>query len=130
MPSFGKKSLKILDQLHPDLKLLCMEAIERVDFSLICGIRNKEEQEEAWLKGKSQAHYGKSAHNFTPSRAFDFTPYPCDWDDIKDFKRVAEIIIECALELKIDITWGGNFKKQEGDYGHFELTNWRKINEN
>lgn len=129
MPSFGKKSLKILDQLHHDLKLLCMEAIERVDFSLICGIRNKEDQEKAFNQGQSKAHYGQSPHNFTPARAFDFTPYPCNWNNIEDFKRVAEVIIECALESEIDITWGGNFSNLK-DYPHFELTNWRKINEN
>ena len=126
MPSFGKKSLKILDQLHPDLKLLCMEAIERIDFSLICGTRNKEEQEEAWLKGNSKAHYGQSPHNFEPALAFDLTPYPCDWNNIESFKRVAEIIIECAIELDIDITWGGNFTNLK-DYPHIELTNWKEL---
>ena len=128
MPSFGKKSLKILDQLHPDLKLLCMEAIEHVDFSLICGTRSKEDQEKAFNDGKSKAHYGQSPHNFTPARAFDFTPYPCDWNNIEDFKRVANIIMQCAEELEINITWGGNFSNLK-DYPHFELTNWKKMNE-
>lgn len=125
MPSFGKRSLKILDQLHNDLQLLCLEAIERIDFSLICGTRGKEEQEKAFDEGKSKAHYGQSPHNFEPARAFDFTPYPCDWNDVEGFKRVAKVIMDCAKELHIDITWGGDFSFK--DYPHFELTNWRNI---
>ena len=128
MLRFGKKSLRILDQLDDDLKLLCMEAIERVDFSLICGTRNKEDQEKAFNQGNSKARYGQSPHNFTPARAFDFTPYPCDWNNIEDFKRVAHIIMQCAEELDINITWGGNFKSFK-DYPHIELTNWRNKDE-
>ena len=126
MAKFGKKSLKILDQLHNDLQLLCLDAIERVDFSLICGTRGKEEQEKAFDEGKSKAHYGQSPHNFEPSLAFDFTPYPCDWNDIEGFKRVAKVIMDCANELDIDITWGGDFTNLK-DYPHIELTNWKEL---
>jgi len=125
MPSFGKKSLRILDQLHPDLKLLCMEAIERIDFSLICGYRNEADQHKAWLEGNSKAQFGQSPHNFDPALAFDFTPYPCDWKDIDSFKKVIEVILECALELDIDITSGSNFSFK--DYPHIELTNWKEL---
>lgn len=125
MPKFGKNSLKVLDQLHNDLQLLCLEAIERIDFSLICGIRGKEEQEEAFNNGKSKAHYGQSPHNFEPALAFDFTPYPCNWEDVDSFKKVAYIIMQCAKELNIDITWGGDFSFK--DYPHIELKNWKGL---
>ena len=44
MPAFSKKSLRMLQQFHPDLQKVMMEAIKIIDFSITEGARTKEKQ--------------------------------------------------------------------------------------
>jgi peptidoglycan L-alanyl-D-glutamate endopeptidase CwlK len=126
MPNFGKRSLECLSQCHPDLQRIAILAIERYDFSVIQGYRNEADQNKAFREGKSKAKFGSSPHNFIPALAFDAVPYPIDWNDIKRFERMGEIIMGCAQQLNIRLTWGKSFKGLV-DYPHFELANWREL---
>ena len=119
MPKFSKRSLDALQQAHPDLQSICFEAIELVDFTVICSYRGKREQNEAFSKGNSKLKFPQSKHNKLPSLAVDIVPYPLDWDDIESFKKVAKVIKKVASELSIEIEWGGDWTFK--DYPHFEL---------
>ena len=120
MFSFGKKSLEKRSQLHSDLQKVVDEAIKHIDFSIICGHRGEEEQNEAFKSGASKLVYPNSKHNMEPSDAFDATPYPCDWSDIPSFQRLADIIKQAAETTGVKIIWGGDWKTFK-DYPHFEL---------
>lgn len=119
---FGKRSKQNLGSCHPDLQKITNEAIKEIDFSVICGHRNKKDQNEAYRKGNSEVKYPHGKHNKIPSRAFDFIPWPFkspeDWDNTEKFRRVADVFKEKAKELGIEVTWGGDWG---WDWGHFEL---------
>lgn len=127
MPSFGSNSKRILKELHPDLQRVCNEAIKHVDFSLTCGYRNKTDQERAFKSGASRARFGQSPHNFKPSFAFDFIPYPFQgWTKIAPFEKVGQEILRAGVKVGVPLTWGKTFKGLV-DYPHMELCDWRKL---
>ncbi|KKM82716.1 hypothetical protein LCGC14_1316750, partial [marine sediment metagenome] len=39
------------------------EAIQVMDFTIVCGFRNKRAQEKAFDEGKSEKHWPNSKHN-------------------------------------------------------------------
>jgi hypothetical protein len=123
MPSFGPKSKQCRAELHPDLQRVVDRAIKKIDFSIICGRRGEKEQEEAFTKGNSKAHFGQSPHNKSPSAAFDFVPVPCDWDNLEAFRKVVDVIKECAKEEIVHINCGIDWKKF-ADSPHIELDGW------
>ncbi len=103
-------------------------AIQVTDFSILCGYRNEQEQEEAFDKGNSKKHYPDSKHNQNPSIAVDLAPYPIDWENRDRFIFLAGVIFAIAQQLEIEIRFGGNwsmsllFEKQKfDDLVHFEL---------
>lgn len=53
-------------------------------------------------------------------KAVDLVPYPLDWNDLTKFKKIADAMKQTAIELKINIEWGGDWSKTK-DYPHFEL---------
>lgn len=138
MPVFGKKSKECFEQLHHDLQRICEIAINRIDFAITCGYRNKAEQDKAKSEGNSNAAYGQSPHNFKPAMAFDFIP--CidrewvDWKDYDSFQKVINIFNAVARELRIDIRtkivlrWNvvNGEKVPVIDWPHVELLNWKK----
>lgn len=129
MPKFSERSHKHLVQLHPYLQCICNEAILDYDYTIICSVRNKADQEEAFNLHRSKAHFGQSPHNYTPALAFDAIPYPFaekDWENIPRFIEMAEAICKAAHTVGIPIIWGGSWKSFK-DYPHFELVNWRTI---
>lgn len=90
------------------------------DFSVICGHRNKLDQNQAFVNGNSKVMFPNSMHNKRPSLAVDLAPYPIDWKDIERFKILACHIKITAFKQGVQITWGGdwdNFK----DYPHYQL---------
>ena len=137
MSSFGKRSTDNLKNVHPDLVRVLSAAVstagELNDFTVICGHRNKFDQEAAFRRGASKAHFGQSPHNKIPSCAIDFIPYfhdrkftDEDWNNLPAFTRIASHIKDAARKLKVNITWGGDWKSFK-DYPHIELTNWRNM---
>ena len=120
MPHFSEKSKQRLSTCHPWLQDICNEGIKIYDFSVLCGHRNETAQMIAFQEGRSKLEWPKSKHNKTPSLAVDLAPYPIDWKDLERFYHLAGIIKGLAFQMKIPITWGGdwlNFK----DYPHYEI---------
>ena len=130
MPSFGKKSRKNLSEAHKDLQILFKEVVKDFDCSIIVGFRGEEEQNKAYREGKSTKKWGESKHNSTPSMAVDVVPYPLDWEDRDRFHFFAGFVMSVAIQLGINIRWGGNWRNdfnkgfkmnQLDDLVHFEL---------
>ncbi len=120
MPVFGKNSLKHRSQMHPDLQLVFDEAIKTYNLSLLCGHRNKEDQNKAFSEGFSKVQWPNSRHNIFPSEAGDAAPYPLDWKDIAAFKEMAKHVKAAAKKVNVEIEWGGDWKTFK-DYPHFQL---------
>lgn len=120
---FGNKSIERLNQCDIRLRSLCNRMLERSDFDMTvtCGHRGKEEQEEAFAKGKSKAHFGQSKHNCFPSKAVDICPYPINWD-INDRRWIDMVALayDTAREMGIKIRCGYFFKNFK-DAPHIEL---------
>lgn len=125
MPNFGKQSLNNLYELHPALQSILKEAILVYDFSIICGYRDKVEQDLAYSSGHSKAKWPMSNHNTWPSHAVDVAPYFSDrphirWGNIREFYYLGGLIVGIARAKGITIRWGGRFKSIF-DPGHFEI---------
>lgn len=133
MFKFGEHSLKILSEIHPSLQLVLNEAIKVIDFSIICGRRNKKDQDKAFTEGKSKLEWPNSKHNVEVpllSRAVDISPYRngLQWNDKEGFTYLAGIIKGIAHLKGIPIRWGGDFNRDNDlhndrfvDMPHFEL---------
>lgn len=126
MPKFSLRSKERLATCHKDIRTVLNHLIEYIDFSVICGHRGKADQNKAYAEGTSKLEYPKSAHNSLPSRAVDIVPYPLDWNDIGEFKRlngaftvVAEYLYNTG-QIKSKFEWGGSWKKLK-DYPHYEI---------
>ena len=120
MPKFSKLSLERLATCHLDLQRVAKAAIKRTDFTVSCGHRGEQEQNEAFARGFSKLKFPNSKHNKTPSLAMDLVPYPVDWEDVKRFDELAVIVKEEAIKLGVSLTWGGNWPKFK-DRPHYEL---------
>lgn len=130
MPKFGARSLENLSQAHPDIQKVMHEAIKHYDFTVICGYRGMKEQNAALKSGASKARFGQSPHNYKPSIAVDCVPYPLDWNDHEEFKKMGAVIMDAAKCLGVRLRWGGDWdqnpKTDDGwDKPHFELHPWR-----
>ncbi len=118
-PHFGTRSRKSLATCHPDLQRVAAEAIKHFDFTVLCGHRNKVDQEAAVASGASKLHWPKSKHNSNPSEAMDCVPHPLDWNDEEAFKAMAEVIKTAAEKIGVELDWG--FDLWAFDMPHFQL---------
>ena len=128
MPRFGSMSLESLKQCDERLKLICSEAIQIYDFSVLVGHRTEEDQGRAYERGYSKLRWPDSKHNKHPSQAIDVAPYPISWENKERFYFLAGIMFSVAYCKGIEIRWGGDwdgdgdFKDQSFfDLAHFEL---------
>ena len=128
MPKFGSRSKNNLATCHEDLQDLFNEVIKHVDCSVICGHRNKQEQNEAFEKKRTKVKYPNGRHNAKPSMAADVVPYPIDWDDRERFHLFAGFVLGIAQSMEINIRWGGDWNKNFevddnnfDDLPHFEI---------
>ena len=102
-------------------------AILSIDFSILEGHRGQSEQNRAYYEGRSKLQWPNSAHNTTPSLAFDAVPYPIDWQDKDRFIQFAGFMLGVAAAMGHKLRWGGDFnqnlKSDDSfiDYPHFEL---------
>lgn len=125
MPAFGTRSQANLAGCHPDLVQVANAAIQRIDFAVIEGHRGQGRQNALCAAGESKEQYPHSAHNCSPSLAFDYVFWPFDgsdkaWADDAAFKAVADVMIEEGAKLGIVLLWGGNWKSL-GDTDHIQL---------
>lgn len=116
---FGKRSLERLSECHPDLQQICHELIKELNVTVLCGFRGEQEQNAAFVAGRSKLRWPRSKHNRTPSEAVDLAPYPIDWNDISRFRDMCARVERIAEELKIKIRLGRDFSFK--DYPHIEL---------
>lgn len=84
MYKYSEKSLEKIRQLHKDLQVVLMEAIKHVDINIVCGHRDKVEQDKAYAEGNSKLKFPRSKHNKLPVEAVDIIPYPTGYP--KDYK--------------------------------------------
>jgi peptidoglycan L-alanyl-D-glutamate endopeptidase CwlK len=136
MPSFSKRSLESKSQCHEDLQLLLDTIIKYYDCSVICGYRNKEDQNAAYnaKPKRSKLKFPQSKHNKFPSLAVDVVPYPIDWDDKQRFRDfgnyaigVADALYDIGM-IKHRIRWGHDWDSDHDltdqeftDSPHFEI---------
>lgn len=105
---FSHSSKTKLATVHPMLQQLVYKALElsEIDFAVTSGKRTEEQQRHLVKQGASQTM--KSKH--LSGRAVDLVPYengklnPHDW---KNFYLVAEAVQKAAIELNINVRWGG-----------------------
>lgn len=122
MPHFGKKSIDRLNSCDERLIKIMHNVIELYDFTVLCGYRGEKEQNEAFESGASNARWGQSKHNTSPSKAIDIAPYDkgVDWNDHVAFNFLATLVFDEAQKQGVKIRWGGHFKSIS-DKPHFEL---------
>lgn len=117
--------LKRHAELHPDLKLLFDETrkellIEQspvknpMDIFLVYAYRGKDAQNEAVKMGFSKVYFPNSKHNKSPSEGLDTCPYPIDWNDLKRFKYMNQVMMRVAKRLNLEIRFGADFN-MDGD---------------
>jgi peptidoglycan L-alanyl-D-glutamate endopeptidase CwlK len=131
MPSFSVSSVNKLFTCRREIVDIFTDAIKILDFSVIYGYRNKQEQDKAFAAGKSKLKWPDSKHNKTPSEAIDVCPYKdgkLQWDDREAFILLAGVVLGIAAKKGIALRWGGdwnrNFDTRDNnfdDLGHFEL---------
>ena len=128
MYKFGKSSRQRLDTCHPHIHAILEEAIQIVDFTVLCGTRSEAEQEDLFHRGMSKVQFPNSKHNSRPSLAVDVAPYPIDWNDLKRFTHLMGIIRGIAHEKGIKIRCGIDWDNDGDitdhsfmDYPHFEI---------
>lgn len=130
--SFSPAAAARLKKAHPLLQKLMNAAIKEADFTILDSQRGKAAQELAFKQKRSKAHFGKSAHNWTPSIALDVAPLPIDWKNEKAFVKLSKTILDLAGDLMIPIRWGGDWNmdgktsdERFVDMPHYELHPWR-----
>ena len=128
MYNFSNISLERLSTCHSDLQLILYKLINFIDFSVVCGTRNEEDQTKAYNSGHSKVQYPNSRHNTNPSLAVDIIPYPTGWKKKENFYYIAGMVKAIAIENGIRIRWGGDWDgdndftdQRFNDLAHFEL---------
>lgn len=116
----SQRSLDKLKGVDKDLVAVVKRAIEltEVDFGVTEGIRTLDRQEELFKKGLSKTM--KSKHLI--GRAVDLVAYvdgKISWEK-EHYYPIALAMERAAIELNVDIRWGGDFKRFF-DGPHFEL---------
>lgn len=128
MYSFGNSSIKKLSTCHPDIQTVMFKAIKLIDFTVLCGARTEQEQEQAFKEKRSKLRYPESKHNKSPSLAIDIAPWPIRWNDREQFYYMGGLVMGVANGLGIDLRYGGDWNRNGrigdqsfDDLVHFEL---------
>lgn len=112
-------SMRRLQETHPDLQKIVRELYQFMDISVLCGFRDKDDQDRAFLAGHSKLRYPQSKHNLEPALAVDIARYPINWEDIDGFNSMLDKVQEIADMHGIKIRLGRTFTFK--DYPHVEL---------
>ena len=132
------------ESLHPDLQKIIEKAllVSPFDFGISSGYREPKKQFELFKVGREyrggqwvivdrskiltylDGYVKKSKHNELPSHAFDFFIWIPDHKELMYdsyyMSALAGVFKEIAKEEKIEITWGGDWKKFR-DLPHIQL---------
>ena len=126
MPTLSAASQRRLAGAHPLLQLLFAAVAAATPIAILDSQRGRAAQERAVALGHSRAHFGQSAHNWTPAIALDVVPYPIDWADLGRFRALAAVVKAEAAARHIPIAWGGDWSALV-DMPHYELDPWRSF---
>ena len=132
MPKFSQHSLRELATCDRRLQDIAWEAINVIDFRVLEGHRNEAAQNAAKARGASTLPWPLGKHNALPSRAFDFSPWPIDWDDnikaLSRFTLIAGVMLAIAkrrnIKVRFGFDWNRNLDPRDEkflDWGHIEL---------
>lgn len=117
----GKRSLKRLEGVHPDLVRVVKRAIEltEIDFTVLEGVRTKARQKKLFEAGASKT---MNSRHLT-GHAVDLGAYvdrrvAWDWPL---YRKIADAMKEAAIDEGVYITWGGDWRSFK-DGPHFQLT--------
>ncbi len=118
--SFGARSLKRLEGVHPDLVKVMKRAIgcTTLDFSVIEGVRTLATQKKYFAAGATRT---MNSRHLT-GHAVDVAPYvggTIRWD-WPLYYTLAAIIKKAAADEKVLVTWGGDWRSFK-DGPHWEL---------
>lgn len=135
MAAFDKGSAERLSRAHPLLQKLMNEAIKQAPFMILDSQRGRAAQELAFRQGRTKAHFGNSAHNWSPSIALDVAPLPVNWKNTTPFVVLGQkIILPIAAAMRIPIRWGADWNMNSNlrdesfvDMPHYELFPWREF---
>lgn len=117
----SQRSLDKMAGVNPKLVEVVKLAITKspFDFSISEGLRTVERQKELVAQKKSQTM--KSRH--IVGEAVDICVLvdgKANWD-FENYRKVAGVFKECAKELGVKITWGGDWKMLDGPHFQIEL---------
>ncbi|TSA51969.1 MAG: M15 family peptidase [Planctomycetaceae bacterium] len=136
MPTFSLTSKKRLESCHPDLQALFFYIILGYDCTIICGHRDRLEQEQAFVSGHSKLNWPDSKHNQYPSMAVDAAPYEksgIDWGKLQSahfagyVKGTADILYRMSIiahKVRCGLDWDQDNDIDDTrfwDACHFEL---------
>lgn len=126
MYKFGARSQQKLNTCHNDIQEVLNEAIQIIDFTVLCGHRGQKEQNDHFHAGRSKVQYPDSKHNSMPSIAVDIAPYPIDWNNIERFAQLGGIIKGIAhskgIKIRCGFDWDG-----DGDITDQSFMDWPHI---
>ena len=116
----SQRSLDKMIGVNPKLVEVVKLAITKspLDFSISEGLRTVERQKELVAQKKSQTM--KSRH--IVGEAVDICVLvdgKVNWD-FENYRKVADVFKECAKELGVKITWGGDWTSFK-DGPHFQI---------
>lgn len=131
MPYFSSASKERLVTCHPELIKLFEIVVGLYDCAILCGHRNKEEQDKAYQMGFSQVQWPNGKHNSLPSRAVDVAPCLNGKPEMKDREQIthfAGVVLGIANMIGVKLRWGGDWDSDHDladnkfdDLFHFEL---------
>ena len=116
----GKRSLERLEGVHEDLRAVIERAIEitPIDFTVLEGLRSLERQRKLY---NSRASTTMNSRHLT-GHAVYIAPYvdgEVRWD-WPLYYPVAAAVKKAAVELNVDVEWGGDWSKFK-DGPHWQL---------
>lgn len=114
------KDREKLKGVHQDLVKVIEAAAQKtpIDFCVLEGLRSKERQATLVAKGASKT---MNSRHLT-GHAVDIAPLiegQVRWD-WPLYHKIAPVVLGCADELGVEVTWGGSWKSFP-DGPHFEL---------
>ena len=117
----GNRSKERLEGVHPDMVAVVERAIEltEIDFTVLEGLRTLERQKTLVARGASTT---LNSRHIT-GHAVDLGAYvdgEVRWD-WPLYHKIAEAMKQAALELKVDMDWGGDWKSFP-DGPHYQLS--------